>query len=90
MPLRRSKRLAALDAAPDAAAAAAPRPSLDMLPDDLVLKLEPHLRDVLLPRHLGRFASTSQATRRLLAERLKHTILVTLMWQRREDTLSRR
>ena len=70
MPLRRSKRFAAAASVPDAAAAAAPQLSLDMLPDDLVLKLEPHLNDVLLPRHLGRFASTSKAMRRLLADQL--------------------
>ena len=69
MPMNsRSKRLAAAASAPDDAAGALPPPLLDMLPEDLVLKLEPHLRDVLLPRHLGRFASTSKAMRRLLAE----------------------
>ena len=70
MPLRRSKRLAAAASTPDAPAAAAPPPSLDELPDDLVLKLEPHLREVLVPDHLVQFASTSKAARQLLAERL--------------------
>ena len=65
-----SKRHAAAAPAPNGAANARPPPSVDMLPDDLILKIEPHVSDVLLPHHLGRFASTSKAMRQLLAERL--------------------
>ena len=60
-PPRRGERLAAAASTPDDdAAGAPPRPSIDLLPDDLVLKLEPHLSDVLLPHHLGAVSLLTQ------------------------------
>ena len=46
-----------------------PPPSLDTLPDEIIVEVVAQLSDVLLPRHLGRFATTSKRTRRLSAAR---------------------